>query len=151
MTEEQNIPPQENSSTNRPGESSWKEVGMQFQALGESLAQAMRAAWENEETQRRVAEMRTGLESMARDVGKAVEETANSPQGQRIRQEALHTADSLRTATEQTVQEVRPQLINALQNLNDELQKLISRIETNSAPGSTPQDQDSDPNKTHSL
>ncbi len=140
MNEEPNVPPEgvppegKTSST----ETSWQEVGRQFQALGESLAQAMRTAWENEETQRRVAEMRTGLESMARDVGKAVEDTANSPQGQRIRQEAEHTAASLRTATEQTVQEVRPQLINALQQLNTELQKLIDRMQPKDTPPGGP-------------
>jgi hypothetical protein len=152
MSEEQKIPPQEDSRTPSASEISWQEVGRQFQALGESLAQAMRAAWENEETQRRVHEMRTGLEAMARDVGKAVEDTANSPKGQKIRQEAEHTAESLRTATEQTVQEVRPQLIGALQTLNEELQKLINRIEKTpssgeSAGGNTPSSSDNQPDK----
>ncbi len=127
MTEENKVPP-EGSDTNT--ESSWQEVGRQFQALGESLAQAMRSAWENEETQRRVNEMRTGLESMAREVGKAVEDTANSTDGQKIRADAERAAESVRVATEQTVQEVRPQLITALQQLNGELQKLIDRIES---------------------
>jgi hypothetical protein len=135
MTEEPKAPPEGTSSSS---ETSWQEVGRQFQALGESLAQAMRSAWENEETQRRVAEMRTGLEAMARDVTKAVEDTANSPKGQKIRQEAEHTAASLRTATEQTVQEVRPQLITALQQLNTELQKLIDRMEPKDQPPSGP-------------
>jgi hypothetical protein len=144
MNEEPNIPPESVPPQGEPyagkstTETSWQEVGQQFQALGESLAQAMRAAWENQETQRRVAEMRTGLESMARDVSKAVEDTANSPQGQRIRREAEHTAASLRTATEQTVQEVRPQLITALQQLNNELQKLIDRMQPKNTPPGGP-------------
>ncbi len=147
MSEEQNIPPQEDQGASSTSEGNWQEVGRQFQALGESLAQAMHAAWENEATQRRVQEMRTGLEAMARDVSKAVEDTGNSPQGQRFREEAHHTAESLRSATEQTVQEIRPQLINALQTLNDELQKLINRIEKNPSPGGTPPGSDSDPDK----
>lgn len=132
MTEENKVPPEGTEST---VEGSWQEVGRQFQALGESLAQAMRSAWQNEETQRRVNEMRTGLESMAREVGKAVEDTAKSPEGQKIRSEAERAADSVRVATEQTVQEVRPQLLTALQQLNSELQKLIDRMESRrSAP-----------------
>jgi hypothetical protein len=131
MSEENQVPPEESGSS---VESGWQEVGRQFQALGESLAQAVRTAWENEETQRRVNEMRTGLESMAREVGKAVEDTANTPQGQRIREDAVKAADSVRTATEQTVHDVRPQLINALQQLNTELQKLINRMDTRSEP-----------------
>lgn len=135
MTEEPKVPPEGNSSTNDKG---WQEVGQQFQTLGESLAQALRSTWENEDTQRRVAEMRSGLESMARDVSAAVEDTANSPQGQKIRREAEQAAASLRTATDQTVQELRPQLITALQQLNTELQKLIDRLAQKGTPPGGP-------------
>ncbi len=134
MSEEQKVPPEGGASNPNPGDNGWQEVGRQFQALGESLAQAVRTAWDNEATQRRVQEMRAGLESMARDVGKAVEDTANSPQGQKVRQDAEHAAETLRAATEQTVQEVRPQIISALQQLNDELQKLIVRMEQGPKP-----------------
>jgi len=140
MSEEPKAQPEGGAANPNTSENNWQEVGRQFQALGESLAEAMRTAWQNEETQRRVQEMRVGLESMARDIGKAVEDTANTPQGQKIRSEAQHTAESLRTATNQTVHEVRPQLINALQQLNEELQKLINRMEKKDTPpaGTTP-------------
>ena len=115
-------------------ENNWKEVGKQFETLGESLAQAFRTAWDSEQNQRRVQELRTGLESMVRDVSKAIEDSANSPQGQKIRQDAERAAESLRTAGEQTVQEVRPQLINALEQVNVELQKLINRMEQKNPP-----------------
>lgn len=134
MNEETKVPPEGNGTTGSPASDNWQEVGRQFQALGESLAQAVRTAWQNEETQRRVAEMRTGLESMAKEVGAAIEDTANTPQGQQIRREAERTADSLRKATEQTVQEVRPQIIDALQQLNLELQKLVNRMESKDVP-----------------
>ncbi len=139
MNEETKVPPEGNGTTDN-----WQEVGRQFQSLGQSLAQAMRTAWENEETQRRVQEMRTGLQSMAQEIGKAVEDTAHSPEGQKVRQDAERAAQTLRGAAEQTVQEVRPQLINALEQLNVELQKLISRMEqrrastTGSATGAAP-------------
>ncbi len=138
MTEEPKGTPADAGTQGPATDTSWQEVGRQFQALGESLAQAVRTAWENEETQRRVQEMRTGLETMAREVGQAIEDTANSPQGQKIRQEAGRTAESLRVATAQTVQEVRPQLIDALQQVNNELQKLINRIEQKNQPPSGP-------------
>jgi ElaB/YqjD/DUF883 family membrane-anchored ribosome-binding protein len=112
----------------------WQDVGQQFQQLGDSLAQAFRAAWEDAENQRRLQEMRTGLESMVREVGKAIDDTAKSPQGQHLREEAERTMDKVRNASEQTVQEVRPQLITALQQLNAELQKLVDRIENRNKP-----------------
>ena len=110
-------------------ENSWNEVGRQFKALGESLAQTMRTAWQNEETQRQLQEVRTGLESMVKDVEKAIKDSAETPQGQQIRQDVNRAAGSLRTAGEQTVQEVRPHLIDALQKVNAELQKMVDRME----------------------
>lgn len=112
----------------------WQEVGRQFQVLGQSIADAMRTAWQNEETQRQLREMRMGLESMVKDVGKAIEDSANTPQGQKIRQDAGKAAEKVRVVGEQTVQEVRPKLIDALKQLNDELQKLIARMEKKEEP-----------------
>jgi gas vesicle protein len=73
--------------------------------------------------------MRAGLESMVRDVEKAIQDSANTPQGQQIRQDAGRAAESLKTASQQTVQEVRPHLVSALQQVNEELQRLINRMQ----------------------
>lgn len=113
-------------------DTSWQEVGRQFQSLGQSIAQAVRVGWENEDTQRQVNAMRQGLESMVTDISKAIEDSANTPQGQQIRQDATRAAEALRNAGEQTVQEVRPHLITALEQLNQELQKLKDRMEKKS-------------------
>lgn len=153
MNEENQIPYQGAGSESQPGQTgagsqsttdaTWEEVGRQFQALGDSLAEAVRAAWQNESTQQTVQEMRTGVEAMVTKVGKAIEDSANSPQGRQIREDAGKAAEALRSAGEQTVQEVRPQLITALEQVNAELQKLINRMEQRSAPaGATaPEDQ----------
>ena len=143
-------PYQTGTGSSSTADSSWQEVGRQFQALGDSLAQTVCAALQNEETQRTMEEMRMGLESMVRKVGNAIDETANSEQGQQIRQDAEKAAAALRTAGEQTVQEVRPQLINALQQVNTELQKLINRMEQKNTAGYTegnaaPVDENQDP------
>jgi len=132
MSEETKVPPTGEENEAAPvgdAENSWQEVGRQFQTLGESLAQTVRTTWESEETQRRLQEMRTGLESMVRQVGQAIDDSAKTPQGQKVRQDANRAAEAVRSATEQTIQDVRPQLITALQQLNNELQKLVSRME----------------------
>ena len=138
MNEQPNVPPEGNQTGNAPKNDSWQEVGRQFQELGNSLAEAVRTSWENEETQRRLQEMRTGLESMAQQVGKAIDDTANSSQGQKVRENAGRAAENLRSATEQTVQEVRPQLITALEELNQQLQKLIDRMKRKTPPQNPP-------------
>lgn len=125
MSEENKVPPEGSGSST---EDSWREVGRQFEVLGDSLAQAVRTAWENEQTQRRVQEMRNGLESMVREVGRAIDESSQSPQGQQVKHEAQRAADSFRTAADKTIQDARPQLIDALEKLNRELEKLVNRM-----------------------
>ncbi len=111
----------------------WQEVGKQFQALGDSLATAFRAAWYDEQNRKRVQDMRQGIEQMLNEVGKALDETARSPQVQQAKSEAKKTADSVRGASEQTFQEVRPQIVSALRQLNNELHKFVERLESKSS------------------
>jgi hypothetical protein len=124
MTEEQN-PNEGPRGTN----DAWQEVGRQFQALGESISQAFRTAWQDEENRRRMEQMRDGLQSMVNEVGRTIDESAHSPQGQRVISEAERAAKNLRDASEQTVQDVRPHLVSALRQVNVELQKLVDRMD----------------------
>jgi hypothetical protein len=102
-------------------------VGRQFQELGESLGTAFRTAWNDEEVRQQAQHAKGGLEALANEVGKVVREMANSPE---VRQAGSGAARSFRTAGEQTVQEIRPHLVDALREVNKELQKLIERMES---------------------
>jgi vacuolar-type H+-ATPase subunit I/STV1 len=139
MSDEQ---PTQHEEPKSASSEAWQEVGQQFQALGESLAAAFRTAWHDEENRRRVQEMQAGLEAMVKEVGQAIKESAAKPQVQQVKGEAQKAAESLRAASEQTAQEVRPHLLSALRQLNDELQKLIGRMEQDKpvtdAQGPTP-------------
>ncbi len=110
-------------------EETWREVGGQFHALGESLAHAFRTAWENEENRQHLRDMRDGLEAMVDNVGQAIKEASVSPDGQKVRQEAQKAAESARAAGEQALQEARPHLLSALRQVNAELQKMIGHME----------------------
>lgn len=106
----------------------WREVGSQFQALGESLAEAFRTAWESEETRRHVQNMQDGLKAMIGRVDEAIKEASASPRAEKLRGEAEKAAESLRAAGEQTWQEVHPQLLSALEQINVQLQKMSGRL-----------------------
>ena len=110
-------------------EEAWREVGGQFQALGESLAQAFRTAWENKENRQHLRDMRAGLEAMVDEVGQAIKEASASPEGQKVRREAQKAAESARAAGEQAWQETQPHLLSALRQVNAELQKMIGHME----------------------
>ena len=136
MSEQQNGTQTQGGQQNQQASGeAWQEVGKQFQALGESLAAAFRTAWNDEQNRKRVQEMQQGVEAMVNEVGQAIRETAKSPQAQQARSEVLKAAESVRVAGEQTVQEVRPHLLTALRQLNDELQKLIGRMQQDKQTG----------------
>lgn len=117
-------------------EDAWREVGRQFETLGESLSRAFRVAWEREETQQHVQSMQDGLEKMVERIDQAVREARESQQGKKLRAEAEKTAESLRKAGEQTWQEARPQLLTALKKANTELQRFIEDLENRPASDS---------------
>lgn len=131
-------------SERQRADEAWRDVGRQFEELGESLSRAFRAAWESEETQQHVQSLQHGLEKMVREVDRAVKEAGESYQGKRVRAEAEKAAGSLRRAGERTWQETRPQLVSALTTLNSELQSLIDDLQHEPGSGrEPPEDQSS--------
>ena len=111
-------------------DSSWQEVGRQFETLGATLSQVLRTTWNRVETNADAQQFKVSLEALLRDVGKAVEDAAATPEAQKLKDEAKRTAESLRVAGEQSVQEARPQIISALKQINEELDKLIQKVDS---------------------
>lgn len=127
MTENPNV---NNETGKQNAEESWQEVGRQFETLGSTLAQAFRTTWNNVETSTDAQQVKQGLESMLRQVGQAVEDAAKTPDAQKVKEETKKAVESLRVAGEQTVEEARPQILNALRKMNEELQKFIERMDS---------------------
>lgn len=112
----------------------WQEVGRQFQILGESLAAALRASLGNENNRQRFQAMQGDLRAMVNEIDRAMSEAARSPAAQEAKEEAQRAAESLRTAGEQTVQELRPHLLSALKELNAELHRVTSKMADDRPP-----------------
>jgi hypothetical protein len=106
----------------------WQDVGEQFTAFGESLAAAIQQSWQDEKTREHLRELESGLETMAAEVGKAIDETATSPDGQRVRKEFEQAARSARDATRKAWDEARPKMLSALETVDGELQRLIGDL-----------------------
>jgi hypothetical protein len=120
---------QQQQAKNQPPSDAWQEVGRQFQILGETLAAAFRNSWNDEENRKRMQAMQGSLENVVHEIDLGLQNAAQSPEAQRARSEAKRAAESLREAGEQTVQDVRPHLLNALKDVNDELRKMVNRME----------------------
>ncbi len=118
------------NTTEESAAAAWEEVGRQFKNLGESLASAFRAAWENEDTRRQVQLLESSLKSAAQEIEKGVQNAADSPEGQKVRAEAQRAATSAQTAGKKAAEDLRPHLMIALRQVNSELQKLLERMES---------------------
>lgn len=117
----------------RTTEEAWRDVGRQFEALGKSLADAFRTVWEGKETQEHVHGMQEGLESLVQQVDEAIKEAARSPEAEKVRGEADKAAESLRQAGEKTWEDARPHVVSALSSVNEELQRMIDRLQQEEA------------------
>lgn len=116
-------------SEKKEADQAWSEVGQQFKALGESLAQAFRSAWENEENRQHLQSMQRGLESMVDDIGRVINEASASPEAQKTRAEAEKAVESARVAGEKALEDAKPHFLSAMRQVDAELQKLITRLE----------------------
>lgn len=125
-----------------PGRSSssesWQEVGRHFQALGESLVTALRTAWENPENKRNLQEMQASLENLVEGISQTVKETARSPEMEQARDEVEKAAESVRVAGRQALEEARPHLLSALQQLREEVDRMIGGLEKEAGTETTP-------------
>jgi hypothetical protein len=124
MTDEHTNPEHTTSSAD-----SWQEVGKQFQAMGEGLASVFHSAWEKEENKQRLKDMENGLEGIVQNISQVLKETAATPEAQQLKQEVKKVGESLSQAGEQTAQEGRPPLLAALKQANEEIQKLVERMD----------------------
>ena len=107
----------------------WQQAGEHFKALGETLASAFRQAWESEETRRHVTGLRDGLAEMVNELGEAIKEATESPEGQKVRSGAEKVAQSAERAGRETAEAARWQVLSALREVNAELQRIIANMQ----------------------
>jgi ElaB/YqjD/DUF883 family membrane-anchored ribosome-binding protein len=110
-------------------EESWREVGDQFRALGESLSRAFRTAWESEENRQHLQGVKSGLKAMVDQINQAIEDAGTSPEGQKVRQEAERAVESARAAGEKALQEARPHVLSAVRQINAEMERWAGKME----------------------
>jgi hypothetical protein len=98
----------------RPG-SAWEDVLREVSTLGDNLALAFRAAWDRD--------VQNSVQSLIDGVNRAIDDSTSTPEAQQAREQLARVTDSVRQAAERTVEDVRPQLLNVLQQANSELRR----------------------------
>lgn len=97
----------------------------EFRQLGKNLVEAIRSAWDSPERKRFQQELETGLQELGSSLRKEAHEISQSPTGQRIKSDVEDVTQRIKTGEAQ--QQVREDLLSALQTLNRELQKVVER------------------------
>lgn len=108
----------------------WQEVGKQFQKLGESLAAAFQTTVNDESTRASMKDLQDGLESAVQGIRSTVQKGVSELEARDFGGQARQAADALKNAGEQTVEEVRPHLLSALEQLNRELDRWVQGIKS---------------------
>lgn len=104
-----------------PSRSSWHDVASEFEALGKTLGDALRTAWQRQANDVGLDRARETLRALIDDVNRAVEGT---PEAQHARDRLVQLTDSIRAAAERTTDDLRPELLSMLRQANAELRRL---------------------------
>jgi len=104
---------------------SWQDVAAEFEALGGTLGDVLRKAWQQSDGDTVLTGFRQSLSSLVEDVNRSPEDT---PETQRARDELTRLVESIRAAAAQAGDEFRPELLNLLRQANAQLRR-ISRVD----------------------
>ena len=115
------------------------ELGEELRALGATLRDMLKTAWESDERKRAQQEIETGLDELARTLRSAGQEFSASPTGQRLKAD-LHDLHA-RLEASQVDDRVRQDLVSALRRVNEELSKAARSWASrgSDAPGPQPE------------
>jgi hypothetical protein len=108
---------------------SWQEIGQNFKDLGENLAAAFKAAYQNEETRQHLAEVQVLLTKVVDEVKRAGQNIAAAPEVQQVKEEVKKAAQTAKTTGQEAAVDWQPHLTAALQAVKVELDQLIQRLE----------------------
>lgn len=101
------------------------DLASEFRALGQTLAEAMRTAWESPERKRLQEEIETGLNEFGTTLRQESQAFQESPTGQRLKSDFENLQERVRSGEAEN--RLRQDLIVALQRINAELKKAMDR------------------------
>jgi hypothetical protein len=104
-------------------------IGDELRALGENLVAALREAWGSPERRKLQGEIETGLADLGSSLKKAVSDFETSPTGQQIKADVEDFGERVRSGEVES--KLRSELLQALQAVNSELEKVAARMEEN--------------------
>jgi NAD/NADP transhydrogenase alpha subunit len=119
----------DNYQKNEKDHSYWKEVGARFADLGETLGRAVQSSIDDPRTQEVLEQIKNGLNQAADEIEGAIKTAKEDPKVQQFTDEATEAFNNLGELGEETVQQVKPQVIKALKSFTNAISSLLDDIE----------------------
>jgi len=108
----------------------------EFRNLGKNLVGATRAAWDSPQRQKLQQEIESGLQDVRDAIRKEAENWGESTTAQRLREDVENVSERVRSSDIENT--LRRELLAALHNVNQELEKLTERWVPGEQGGSVP-------------
>jgi hypothetical protein len=103
-----------------PTETSWQDVGAEFEALGKTVGDVLRGAWQRQDADAGLNRLRDSLQAMIQDMNRAADGT---PEAQEARDRLVEVTERIRAAAARAGNELRPELVSMLRQANAELRR----------------------------
>jgi methyl-accepting chemotaxis protein len=107
-------------------------IGDEFKELAKQLTATIKAVAGSEQLRTLGSELRDGMKDAAKEVEETVAKLRQSDEVQRLRSRAADVADSFKTGEAQ--REIREEVVEALQALNERLSALRARVDPDPTP-----------------
>ncbi len=108
-------------------------IADELDKMGRLVAQAVRSAWESEDRKKLTAEVVEGLRKFSDQVSTTAQKASESDAAKQIKDQAEKLAAEVKE--KDVTEEVRKGLLAGLEVVNQELGKLVERLEKQPAPG----------------
>jgi ElaB/YqjD/DUF883 family membrane-anchored ribosome-binding protein len=100
--------------------SSWQDIADELSALGRTVSEVLRRAFEGTDTASGMSTLRSTVADALADLNRAVDGT---PEAAQARDQLVDIRDQLRAAAERASSDLRPELLKMLRQANSELRR----------------------------
>lgn len=123
-----------------------KPLVKELNAMGKKLGDALRTALDSPQRQEIEQEVREGFGTVVNEINEALAKARTSDVTRDLGQQAEKLVDTVKS--KKVTGDVRQGLIKGLKTLNQELDSLVNRLQTESPESEAPPAEDADPEET---
>jgi len=130
-------PSQHEGAADNSGDEEYRrlpDLDEELRLLGAQLGEALKKAWESETSREIQGQISRGFKEMARQFDEVADKVAASEERARLRQQVKRVVETARES--EMSQEIQEGLLAGLKELNEQLEKLIQRLNRQQEEGS---------------